>query len=298
MSNKLFLFFFGIFFSMNIQAWPSRDITILVPYGPGGSVDSITRACVTDLEQRFKVGVNVVNMPGAYNLVAMNHIIKKPNDNHTFILSDPDIISGAAPGPQQNSIYQEFIPVAVIGYAPFVLVGSPNNTTENLRNQVRSNQIINVGTVNTASSSWLNQLRPKMINQVQYKGTGQQFLDLAGGNVDYSVGSIVAWAPFIQGGKINLVAVGSTQRLAKYPNVPTFQEVGFKGTASGQWWAVFASKDTDPDAITKFSQAMRAVVASNDRIKKIAEPGMDLINLDLAQSRRFVTTEIEKMRGN
>jgi len=295
---KLLSFLLAMAMSFAVHAWPTRDITIIVPYGPGGSVDGLARASAPDLQQRLGVNVVVQNMPGAFNQIAMNHVIKNINDNHTFILSVDDVIAGAAPGPQRNNSYLEFTPVTVIGYAPFVLVGAPANTVDSLRQQVRSNQTINVGTVSTASGSWLAQLQPKIINPVQYKGTAQQFTDLAGNNIAYNVGSIVAWEPFIQGGMINLVAVGSTQRLAKYANVPTFQEVGFKGTASGQWWAVFARKDTDPDAISKFSQAMRAVVASNDRIKKIAEPGMDLINLDLTQSRRFVTTEIDKLRGN
>lgn len=295
---KLLSFLLAMAMSFAVHAWPTRDITIIVPYGPGGSVDGLARASAPDLQQRLGVNVVVQNMPGAFNQIAMNHVIKNTNDNHTFILSVDDVVAGAAPGPQRNDSYMEFTPVTVIGHAPFVLVGAPANTVDSLRQQVRSNQTINVGTVSTASGSWLAQLQPKIINPVQYKGTAQQFTDLAGNSIAYNVGSIVAWEPFIQGGKINLVAVGSTQRLVKYPNVPTFQEVGFKGTASGQWWAVFARKDTDPDAIIKFSQAMRAVVASNDRIKKIAEPGMDLINLDLTQSRRFVTTEIEKLRGN
>jgi tripartite-type tricarboxylate transporter receptor subunit TctC len=126
--------------STAVLAWPTQPITIVVPYPPGGVNDQIARFMQSDLESILKVPVQIENKPGSANAVAMNYVLNKPDNNHTFIVSMDDFIVG--PLYKDSKLYQEFKAVNVVGTVPYLLYSGSNGTLANFKKQITADSAL------------------------------------------------------------------------------------------------------------------------------------------------------------
>jgi tripartite-type tricarboxylate transporter receptor subunit TctC len=269
-------------------AWPSKDITIVVPYAPGGVNDQLARLIAPDLESILRVPVQIKNMPGAANAVAVNHILNEKNDSHTFLFTMDDLIIG------RN--YEQFRPVTIIGTVPFMVVGNSKRSVQEFKEQVRTRKLVSIANNGAQGSAafWLSQLHTTLqINPIPYKGLAPELTDVLAGQVDYGVASVTGWHPHIQAGKLVPIMV-STNRIPLYPNVPGFKELGIVGPSASTWFGVFARQDTDTLAVKKFSDTVRLRVKNNIKVQNLQETGMDIVNLDATASAAFISREITR----
>jgi len=296
--NKIISFIFFVVVSMPVFAWPTKDITIIVPYPPGGTNDRIARQMAPDLESILKVGVKVLNMPGAASAVAVNHIVNNNNDNHTFMLTLDDFIFGQLS--QTNSHLDKFTPITIIGRTPFMLVGNKKSSVEQFKKQIQNQATVNLGggpIGQSGANIWINQLQTNVIfNNIPYKGSTQMIPDLVSGTLDYAIASTAAMDQSINSGFVTPIMISSTDRIKQYPKVPTFQELGIKGNPSGAWWGMFTRTDTTPEAIDKMSDTVRFIVKNNDGIQQLKSVGVNLVNYNVEDSKKFINSEINKAK--
>jgi tripartite-type tricarboxylate transporter receptor subunit TctC len=275
------------------QAWPTKEITLVVPYPPGGLNDQLARNISVDLERNLNVPVVVKNIPGVSNSAAVAQLTTTKNDNHTFILTD----TLGDPSAKETALYREFRPAVVIGTSPLALFGLPASDKKNLTNKLKNQEPVMVAVAGLTSNGglWLGSLEnSKSITRVPYKGAAQMITDTLGGHVDFGLMSMTATYQLVSEGKLQIYMIGTGTRHKKYSNVPTFREFGFNGSDGQTWFALFSKKDTDSVAVRRFTDSVRQVIANNTTIQGLNNRGLDVINLDTKESVAFIDKKIRE----
>jgi len=280
-------------------AWPTKEIILIVPYPPGGINDQIARIIQPDLESALKVAVTVQNLPGAANAVAINHVLSKPNDNHTFIVSMDDFVTG--PLYQNSKSYSAFKSINVIGTVPYLIFGGKSATSSKFKSQIENGHTVNIGSngINSGSELWLKNLTSSLkFNTIPYKGGSQLLTDVMAGHSEYGVISITAAYPMIRNGDLTPLVQSGKNRSAVFPLVPTQAELGLSGSPAIAWFSIFTRNDTHDSASKKFSDTVRVIVAENSKFQRLKSTGMDITNLDYTESNLFFQQQIKHFEHN
>lgn len=283
--KKLLTFIFAALVSSAALAWPTKSITLIVPYPPGGLMDKFSRAIQKDLPEKISVPVEVHYMPGAASAVATAHVLNQPNDNHTFIVAEAGFVVG--PALLGTKTYNDFIPVRLIGESPYVMFTA--SAESKLKQQIKNKNNINVGIANQGEV-WLNELSwPTELNLIPYKGLAPMVKDVLPGHTEYGILAYTGIGPSIDNGQFYPVLVFNNKRLDRLPTVPTATELGFKGSYTSNWYAVWARRDTSPEAIAEMSRLLQEVSANN--FKDL--PGLTVLNYGPAKAREYADREIK-----
>lgn len=278
-----------------VLAWPNKEITLIVPYPPGGVNDQLARIMQPDLESILKVPVQIKNMPGAANGVAINHVLGSTNDDHTFIITMDDFVLGSLY--QGNKSYNNFKATNIIGTVPYVLFGGPNSSTDHFKQQIKNKQTVNVGNngINGGAHLWGDNLTSKVkINPIFYKGSAPLITDVIAGHTEYGISSLAASYQFVQSKKLIPIMQSGKTRSLTYPDVPTANELGIKGADSSTWFGVFTRKDTSANATNRLSNIVKLIVANNSKIQEFKNSGMSLNNLTQDSANQFFVQQIQQ----
>lgn len=291
--KKYLLFAICLWSSLTYAAWPTKEITIVVPYQPGGVNDILARHVQQDLEIKYRVPVVVKNLPGAGNAVAINSVLGSPNDNHTFILSMDDFIAG--PLFQGTNTYKQFKAVTVIGQSPFIVFGNNKTSVAQFKQEIKEGATVNIANagINGGADLWIKQLQSNLkFNPIPYKGTPPIITDTQSGVTKYGILSLSSPYSQIKNKTLIPIMVSSATRNPLYPDVPTFHELGFKGVRAGTWFAILTPLTTNSEATLSMSKAVQESVANNANIQEFQTKGLHLINLNLEKSNNFYNQEI------
>jgi tripartite-type tricarboxylate transporter receptor subunit TctC len=282
--KKLLTFFATLLLSLSVVAWPTRPITLIVPSPPGGLIDKFARVIQKDFQDKVTQPVEIMYLPGAANAVAVAHVQGRPNDNHTFIISDAGFVVG--PALVGTKTYRDFVPVALIGESPYVMFTA--NKDNRFRQQIRNRDMINVGVANQAEI-WLNDLKsPMPLNPIPYKGAAPMMLDVIPGHTEYGILAYTGMVTTSTDGQVTPVLVFGDRRLAALPNIPTATEMGFSGTYTTNWYPIYAKQDTDPKAVTAMSRLVQQTVGSKFR----DFPGLTILNYGPQKTGEYASREI------
>lgn len=282
--KKLLIFVAAVLLSAAAFAWPSKPITLIVPYPPGGLIDKFGRAIQKDFKDRVAVPVEVQYMPGAAIAVATTHVMNRANDNHTFIIAEAGFVVG--PALTGTKTYQEFVPVSLIGESPYVMFTA--NKDNRIPQQIRNQDTINVGVANQGEI-WLNDLKsPTPLNLIPYKGAAPMMLDVIPGHTEYGILAYTGMVTTSTDGQVTPVMVFRDRRLPALPNTPTATEMGFSGTYTTNWYAVWARKDTDQAAVAAMAQLTQQTVGSKFR----DFPGLTILNYGSQKTAEYASREI------
>ena len=283
--KKLLIFVMAVLLSAAAMAWPAKPITLIVPYPPGGLIDKFGRAIQKDFQSRVSVPVEVQYMPGAAIAVATTHVLNRVNDNHTFIIAEAGFVVG--PALLGTKTYQEFTPVALIGESPYVMFTA--NANAKIKQQIQNQNTVNVGVANQGEI-WLNDLKwPTPLNLIPYKGLAPMVNDVLPGHTEYGVLAYTGIGPSFTNGQVRPVMVFGERRLPGLPTVPTANEMGFSGTYTTNWYAVWARKDTDQAAVAAMSQLVQDTVAANFRELQ----GLTVLNHGPKKAAEYANREIQ-----
>ena len=285
-------------------AWPkAKPITLLVPYGAGGSLDNTARLLAQGLASRLGQVVNVENATGAGGAIGIGKAIAAAADGYTLLIAgDAPLVPG---GPGESSyrfnVLKELVPVVLVNTAPMVVVASPALPVQNFTELVAYTRT-RPGQLNYASSGigTLPHLAMEMVKDrakifavhIPYRGGAQIATDVIGGQVDLAMMVSTSATPHVQAGRMKALAVTGAQRLPTLPGVPTLTELpSFKGLVVESWTGVFAPKGT-PAAITdRLNTEINAVLAMDEVRSKLAEGGALTGSGDRAAFARFIAAE-------
>ena len=245
------------------QAYPSRTIQLVVPFAVASGIDQLGREYAELLRQQMSATIVVENREGAGGLIGGTFVARAQPDGHTIMIGAHPPFA-IAPLLQKDAGYDpltSFAPVARIGAVPMVLVtaaSTPFKTYAEMAAYVKANPdkanyaASGVGSPGQLFTQLIKLHTGLPLTEVSYKSTGQALTDAIAGHVQMSLVSYPAGAAHIKAGTLKLLAVGSTERMKDFPNVPTLAEaIGQPGFEASVWYGIMAPAGTPPDRIEK-----------------------------------------------
>lgn len=297
--KKILLILASFFIATLAQAtWPTRPVTIVIPFPVGGPADTTIRNMQGDLQKEFGVPVIVTNIAGANATIAASHIINERNDNHTFLYSDLEFVVGQAYF--GKNMYRSFTPLTTILTTPFIFYANASspNLLERFKAQIQNNSLVNVGYVG-ASVAWTSQISsPLTMNMIPYKGGAPLYTDVLGGHVEYAIsGAGGTWQAVYVNKTFKPIMVSSAERRPGFPDVPTATELGFKGSKVDEWFTFWAFNGVDQEAQQTFIAGVRRVVAKSRYIQDLNKTGYRTVNMTQAETQKYIGAEIKRYEG-
>jgi tripartite-type tricarboxylate transporter receptor subunit TctC len=250
------------------QAYPTRSITMIVPFAAGGPTDVISRIVTGHMAQTFGQSIIIENVVGAGGTTATTRAARAANDGYTLITGHMGTHAAAVPLYPSLAYHPEkdFEPVALLAGTP-ILILPPKDFKEFVAYLKANTEKVNaahagVGSVSHVSCQLLNSILDIKPTGVPFNGTGPAMNALVGGQVDYMCDQIVNAVPQINGGTIKAYAVATPARNPSLPDIPTTAEAGLPAFQAQAWNAIFAPKGTPAPVVAKLNAA--AVKALDD----------------------------------
>ncbi|MCA0243718.1 MAG: tripartite tricarboxylate transporter substrate binding protein [Proteobacteria bacterium] len=285
-------------------AWPSKPITLIVPFSAGGNVDTTARLIAQRLQERLKQSVVVENIAGAGGLVGVQRAVQAAPDGHTLVMAFDGPIAITKyinPAAVRFDPSTDLLPVALTTTAPMVLVARNSLGVDSMDALVAlarkdpgrlSYATSGVGTVLHLAMEMVKERAKIFAVHIPYRGGAQIASDVIGGQVDLAMMVSVSATPHVQAGRMKALAVTGPQRLPTLPNVPTLTELPlFKGLVVESWTGVFAPKGTPAAILDRLHNEIAAVLAEPEVRAKLADGGAQVGRGDRASFARFIAAE-------
>jgi tripartite-type tricarboxylate transporter receptor subunit TctC len=282
--NKWVLAVFFAATTVLAQGYPTKPVTFIVPFPPGGGTDISARTVATKLTGKWGQSVVVENRPGAAGILGADAVAKARPDGYTLLIVNVGITS-INPDLYPKLPYNPdtaFTPISLICELPFVLMASPTfppNTVKELVAYAKANpDKVTYASSGQGGSPHLTaeifQLATgTRLTHVPYKGGGPAMADLMAGHVDLLFASVLEGSGHIKAGKLKGLAVTHAKRSPALPDVPTLAEAGVKGAESGSWIALLAPARTPKAIMDKVAGDLKGVVAAPDVREKLIAQG-------------------------
>lgn len=244
--------------------YPSKPITIVVPFGPGSGTDQSARVYGQALSNHLKVPVVIDNKGGASGFIAAQHVAKASPDGYTLFVTT-NTTQVANPYLFRQIPYdpvKDFTPIALLAKGQMLLLVHPDAPYRTLADLIAAARQapgkLNFGSGSSSShvaSELLKQMTGIHVTHVPYKSNPQALADLVGGRLDFMFADAPVAVPQVQGGKVRALAASGSNRLASAPDVPTVAEAGVPGYDMSFWFAVYGPPGLPADVVRRLSEA-------------------------------------------
>ena len=306
--HYLYIFIVGFVLSGNIfaQAWPSKTITIVVPFAPGGNIDIVGRTIGRELSLILKQPVVIENKPGAGGMIGATYVAKSKPDGYTFLVSSNGLITTTLIRNDQQHRDDELTPVILLTLAPSVIVTNVNSSAENLKDFVnnlqanKTDRVIfataGVGTTPHFVSALFKIATGLDVDPIPYKSGSDTITAIVGGQVQLAAESTQVVTPKIKGGLVKPLAVTYDQRSTALPDVPTTKELGYPGIVITHFVGMMAPAGTPPDILEKMNLASQKALQSPDVKNAFASSGTIIVGGSRASFADYMLKERERLK--
>jgi tripartite-type tricarboxylate transporter receptor subunit TctC len=285
--------------------WPSKPVTIIVPFPAGGGTDAFARPLSAALTKHLGQQILIDNKGGAGGTLGAGIASRATPDGYTFFMGGAHHAIAPSVYPKLDyDIEKDFVPVGLVSNVPQVIVVHPGkvaaNTLAELLADMRANPgKRNYGSAGNGSSHHLAgelfKIQSKtFITHIPYRGAGPMLQDLIAGQVDMAFDGLGSSAGHIRGGRIKAIAVAATKRAAAFPDVPTTAEAGLPDYVVSTWYGMWAPKGTPKEAVDKMAAAMKAVMNTPELKQMWINMGTETPDLYGDAYGKFVTSEIKR----
>jgi len=295
-------------FAATAQPFPSRPVTLVVPFAPGASADGIARIVGRELSTAMGQPVVVDNKPGGGGATGLIGVAKSAPDGYTIgmgatgaIVVNPNLPDAAPLKPQE-----QLAPVAKVADIPLVLVAGAKTGLRDLRGFIEKARATPEGTSYGTTGQYTAQhlagellasMAKLKLVAVPYRGSGPAVTDLLGGQLPVAVVDLTSAYPHIKSGALVALGVTSATRSAVAPEIPTLAEGGVPGYSATAWMGLFAPAKAPPEAIEKLAGAIQAVVAKPEVQSQIVGLAAEPRYLGPAGFKSFIHAESDKWAG-
>ena len=293
------------------SAWPSRTIQIVVPYTPGTGADILARILGPKLAERWKVGVVTDNRAGASGNIGTDFVAKSASDGYTLLCTATSF--GTNPAINHKLPFdpvKSFAPVILLATSSVAVIVTPGLPARSMREflELARSQPGKLyysspgsgGPQHLAMELLKLDARIDLVH-VPYKGSGGALADLVGGHVQAMIVSLQTVAPYVQSGKLRMLAVMSAERSPAFPDVPTLKELGLADLEVDTWYGVFAPVGTAGAIISKLNAEVNTLLKQPEVRELLAKQGLvpaggtperfgELVRNELARWSRVVAT--------
>ena len=289
------------------QDYPTKTITIVVPFSSGGGVDAMARLLAEKLRVSLKQSVIVENKPGASGMLGATVVTRAAPDGYTLLLGsagETAINPLVYKGKMQYVPEKDLAPITLVTRVPNVLVASPSFAARDVAELVDYAKK-NPGKVTYATSGignpqhlngeLLQSLTGIQMQHVPYKGASSQLVDVTSGNVDLTFVSFAGAAPFLKANRVKALAVTSARRVSFAADIPAIAEFPpAAGYDLDNWFGLFAPARTPATVQAKLNEAVNAALKDPELMTRLREQGGEPSPLDQEAFRTFIKVETQK----
>ncbi|MEY4757602.1 MAG: hypothetical protein RJA34_2500 [Pseudomonadota bacterium] len=286
------------------QSWPSKTVTIVVPFPAGGTTDVLARAVANKLSPVIGQAVIVDNKPGAGATLGADLVAKSNPDGHTLLMGA--VHHTVATNVYKNLRYsfeKDFAPITTVALVPNVMTVSAKSPYNSVKDVIAAGKAqpdkLAYGSNGNGTAQHMIGTQFQMetganILHVPYKGSAPLTTDLLGGQVDMSFDTITPVLPFIKEGKLKALAVTTAKRSSTLPNVPTLQESGVPHIAIGTWFGLLAPSATPKAVVARLNSEIVKIIQSPDFQKQMVEIGAEPVGNKPEEMAKQIKDETEK----
>jgi tripartite-type tricarboxylate transporter receptor subunit TctC len=265
------------------DTFPSRTITLIVPYPPGGSTDVTARIVADKMGAVLGQAVIVENVGGAGGSLGVGRVARATPDGYTIDIGQWDTHVGSIIYNLNYDLQTDFAPIGLMTINPQLLIARKAFPADDLKALVAwmkahpgDAKFVNQNASGQIGAILLQKLTDTQVLLVPYRGAGPALTDLIAGQVDLAVFQAAVSMPQIRAGALKALANMSPQRSPAIPDIPTSDEAGVPGLYMSGWFGLFAPKGTPGDVIAKLNAAMVAALADPAVQKRFADLGIDV----------------------
>ncbi len=286
------------------QTWPTKAVTIVVPFPAGGTTDVLARAISNKLSVAIGQPVIVDNKPGAGATLGADLVAKASADGHTLLMGA--VHHTVASNYYKNLRYnfeKDFAPITTVALVPNVMTVSAKSPYNSVKDVIAASKTspdkLSYGSNGNGTAQHMIGTQFEMetgvkVLHVPYKGSAPLTTDLLGGQVDMSFDTITPVLPFIKEGKLKALAVTTAKRSSTLPNVPTLQEAGVPNLAIGTWFGLLAPVATPKPAIARLNTEIVKIIQSPEFKKQMADIGAEPVGNKPEEMAKQIKEETEK----
>jgi putative tricarboxylic transport membrane protein len=274
------------------QSFPTRPITVVVPFSAGGPTDTVTRLVAEVMSKDLGQQVVVENVGGAGGTLGAARVAKAAPDGYTLLLHHIGMATSATLYRKlPYDTLKDFEYVGLVTDVPMTIVGRSNLEAKDLKglvDYVKANKDkvtyanAGIGAASHLCGMLFMSAVETQVTTVPYKGTGPAMTDLLGGQVDIMCDQTTNTTNQIKGGKIKAYATTTAQRLAALPDVPTATEAGLKDFQVGIWHGIYAPKGTPKDVLDRLTASLKKALEDANVKARFAELGTEPVPMDQA----------------
>jgi len=286
------------------QSFPSKPVKVVVPFAPGGAVDTVARVVGQRISEQVGQPVVIENKPGGHANIGADFVAKSAPDGYTLLLGANGLAANMTLHKDiPFDTLRDFAPVAGVGYAPLVFVvpaTSPAKTLQEFIALARAKP--GAMTYGTAAAGGSGHLATELLKteakfdalHVPYKGGAPALTDLMGDRINFMLINPIEAAPHVKAGRLRALAVSSSKRIPMLPDVPTFKEAGVPGFEASVWWGFVAPAKTPKENVARLEAETLKALENPAVREKLESLGAVVEPQDAATFGRFLKSEIDK----
>jgi tripartite-type tricarboxylate transporter receptor subunit TctC len=287
------------------QGYPSKAVTFVVPYPPGGASDVIARLIGQKLSESMRQPVVIENRAGANGIIALSAVAKAPADGYTILMTNigPSAINPSIYKSLPYDAVKDFVPITLTSQVPLMLVTTPglgvNSVAELIAKAKASPGALSYAASGNGTAGHLAMELFKLnagvdIKSIPYKGDTPALADMIAGQVQVMLATVIAATPHVQSGRLKALAVTTTKRLASAPSLPTIAESGMPGFEAVSWGGVMAPAGTPRAVVDKLHAEITAILKQPDVKERFAAVGAEIVSSTPEEFQRYISAETSK----
>lgn len=286
------------------QAWPTKNVTMVVPFATGGTTDALARAVGQELSKALGQPVIIENRGGAGATLGAEYVSKAKSDGYTLLV-------GAVHHTIASSVYKnlrydfekDFAPITTLAMVPNILVVGPSVDAKSVSELIAAAKSApgkysfgsnGNGTGQHLIGAQFEKMAGVQLLHVPYRGSGPLTTDLLGGQVHMSFDTITPVLSHIKAGKLRPLAVTTATRSSVLPDVPTLDESGLKGFDQGTWFGVLAPAATPKDIVSRLNTEIVKIIKAPEFAKKLQEMGAEPVGDTQEQMAAQIKADTER----
>jgi tripartite-type tricarboxylate transporter receptor subunit TctC len=288
------------------EEWPSHQVRVIVPFGAGGSGDTIARVIAEGLSVKFGQKFIVENRTGAGGAIGARAIATSPADGYTIGITNLSVLS-LIPVINTEASYDPIAGFSHIAYA----AGAPVVLAANSQTGIKTlDQFVQYSTAHRAftfASSGVGSDGHLMgeaialslnlkVEHIPYKSTSQALVDVVGGYVPFSTFTLSSTAQFMRGGQLTGIAVTSADRVADFPQVPTFKELGHPELEGTTWFSISGPAGLPAEVVSRLNAEINRIIVSPDVATRLRRDGFQERPMTPAEFSAFVASENQRWK--
>jgi tripartite-type tricarboxylate transporter receptor subunit TctC len=290
------------------QTWPDKPIRMIVPLPAGAAVDVVGRLICTKLGERLGQTIVVENRAGASGQLAADAVAKAAPDGYTLGMatSTTHVTTAILNSKLPYDPVKDFVPLAMIGIAPYVLTVYPKLPAKDLKELLAlakskpgglSYSSVGNGSLGHLATELMSSMAGVKLNHVPYRSTTQAVLDLAEGRIDITFGLLGSNLPLMRDGKIRAIALTTGKRMPQTPEIPTMAEAGLPGFEASLWFAVVGPAALPAPIVERLNREINAVLDDPQVKDALYKQAIDVEQSTPEKLRGQIKADIDKWRA-